>query len=325
MSSPFSLEVSRDESAWDRFIRDSVEGTIFVESHYLAALESPHVCYFVRKGQERRGALVVMLNDQGQGVLHDHVIHHGLMFAKEPASRSNAKRLSDRFDITEYLAQALPEIYPVITLALPPQVEDMRPYLWHNYGGDEVQRWSLDLRYTSYLEIDGCGSSDLAQNPLFERLGKSRRQEVRYARRDAVFAEILESPEGMLELYRLTMEKGGTTVPKAQLQAMLRLMEQLQAAGCGVTYGVRNPQGEVISASYFCWDNKRAYFLFGGNHPHKKSRYAGTVALWDAFRDLNRRGITVVDMEGVNSPWRGWFKLSFGGSLLPYYEVSFGS
>jgi len=26
-------------------------------------------------------------------------------------------------------------------------------------------------------------------------------------------------------------------------------------------------------------------------------------------------------MEGVNSPHRGWFKLSFGGDIRPYYQI----
>ena len=36
----------------------------------------------------------------------------------------------------------------------------------------------------------------------------------------------------------------------------------------------------------------------------------------------NRTKIGEVDMEGVNSPQRGWFKLGFGGNLLPYYQIS---
>jgi hypothetical protein len=36
---------------------------------------------------------------------------------------------------------------------------------------------------------------------------------------------------------------------------------------------------------------------------------------------LALEGIAEVDLEGVNSPRRGWFKLSFGGALLPYYEL----
>jgi len=34
--------------------------------------------------------------------------------------------------------------------------------------------------------------------------------------------------------------------------------------------------------------------------------------------------IKVIDWEGVNSPQRGFFKLSFGGELLPYFWIKRG-
>ena len=43
---------------------------------------------------------------------------------------------------------------------------------------------------------------------------------------------------------------------------------------------------------------------------------------FEAFKDIAQRlSISEVDMEGVNSPQRGWFKLGFGGNLVPYYHV----
>ena len=45
------------------------------------------------------------------------------------------------------------------------------------------------------------------------------------------------------------------------------------------------------------------------------------MVLWDAFLDLAASGVKEIDLEGVNSPLRGHFKLSFGGSILPYYRL----
>ena len=33
--------------------------------------------------------------------------------------------------------------------------------------------------------------------------------------------------------------------------------------------------------------------------------------------------INKFDFEGVNSPNRGWFKLGFGGDLIPYYQIEY--
>ena len=75
--------------------------------------------------------------------------------------------------------------------------------------------------------------------------------------------------------------------------------------------------------AFFGWDNKRAYYIFGANDPAKRNGHTGTNVLWEAFYDLSKMGINEVDLEGINSPKRGWFKLSFGGNIRPYYEISF--
>ena len=53
-----------------------------------------------------------------------------------------------------------------------------------------------------------------------------------------------------------------------------------------------------------------------------RNQHTGTAIIWDAFFILRKLGIKKLDLEGVNSPNRGWFKLSFGGSLENYYEVN---
>ena len=79
--------------------------------------------------------------------------------------------------------------------------------------------------------------------------------------------------------------------------------------------------GDIGSMAFFCFDNKRAYYLFGANDPQLRDEHTGSAVIWDAFHTLSKAGIKEVDLEGVNSPRRGWFKLSFGGNLIPYYHV----
>jgi hypothetical protein len=56
--------------------------------------------------------------------------------------------------------------------------------------------------------------------------------------------------------------------------------------------------------------------------PGRSTPWQGTLAHWHAFGHLAREhGITEVDLEGVNSPQRGWFKLGFGGSLQTYHTL----
>jgi hypothetical protein len=83
-----------------------------------------------------------------------------------------------------------------------------------------------------------------------------------------------------------------------------------------------NRDGAVIYSAAYGWDSRRAYYLFGAGHPDLSEPWQSTLGHWKAFIDItNRFGISEVDMEGVNSPQRGWFKLGFGGNLINYYQV----
>jgi lipid II:glycine glycyltransferase (peptidoglycan interpeptide bridge formation enzyme) len=88
-------------------------------------------------------------------------------------------------------------------------------------------------------------------------------------------------------------------------------------------YASYDEKNELGSMAFFAWDNKRAYYIFGASDPIKRNGHSGTAVLWDAFYDLNNIGIDKVDLEGINSPHRGWFKLSFGGDIVPYYRMDY--
>ena len=51
--------------------------------------------------------------------------------------------------------------------------------------------------------------------------------------------------------------------------------------------------------------------MFGASDPALRNSPTGTAVLWDAFSELAKVGVKKIDLEGVNSPKRGWFKLSF--------------
>ena len=88
-----------------------------------------------------------------------------------------------------------------------------------------------------------------------------------------------------------------------------------------VTYYKDTP----IYITVWGWDRHRAYYLYGAGNQWVDLRFKGTICFWDAILWLARvKRVSVIDWEGVNSPKRGFFKLSFGGSLLNYYWIKKG-
>ena len=206
-------------------------------------------------------------------------------------------------------------------MRLDPSVQDIRPFLWYNYD-TPLPRYTVDVRYTSYLSIEDFQYAKQPEDvKLFGQCASSRRQEIRYGIIKGV--ETLEEfdPMRFIQFYDLTMQRQGISVGPLVLEEMRIFLDTLKSQGLGRMFGSYTANGEAGSMTFFGIDNKRAYFLFGANHPDFRDCHTGTAALWDAFGALSRSGIFQVDLEGVNSPKRGWFKLSLGGDLRTYYQL----
>jgi len=105
---------------------------------------------------------------------------------------------------------------------------------------------------------------------------------------------------------------------------MEKVMVHLLQEQRGALFLAHNKDGMAVYCAFYGWDCKRAYYLFGAGHPEIKETWQGTLVHWHAFKELVRQHhVDEVDLEGVNSPQRGWFKLGFGGDLRPYYHVKY--
>ena len=71
----------------------------------------------------------------------------------------------------------------------------------------------------------------------------------------------------------------------------------------------------------FSLHNNTACYLYGAGDVDVSERLGGTYSLWKAIEKCYEKKIECVDLEGVNSPQRGSFKISFGGNLANYYKV----
>ena len=320
--SKYKLEKVYDLEEWDQFVGDSPQGTIFSYSGYLKLAVDDWGLYWIKKGDQIKAGLSLVINPQKNDIIIDDlVIHNGLMFSKDREQKETKARLA-RFEITEFVIEWMSEKFNNIELSLSPQTEDMRPYLWHNYHSPEVsEKFALDLRYTSYFDISDINKGKEEETNIFRGLETLRQRNIREARRDG--SQTVATGDGTMfvQYYALMMQEKNEPQDSDKLNRLKRLIDGLVEDQKAIVYLTKNKEGKNIYISVFGWDNKRAYYLFGAPVEGANERYKGTISFWDAYHDLAERGINIVDLEGVNSPQRGWFKLSFGGELMPYYQV----
>ena len=322
MSTNFFFEEVDNWDHWDNCVELSAQGTLFHQHKYLKEVGIPYKAWWMIKGEQICGGVVVQESKDGQtAVLDDLVIHNGIWFKNLNEQKLTKKRYQ-QFKLIEAAIDHLISRYNHFELSLSPQFQDLRPFLWHNYHEPDKGQFNISVRYTSYQEIKGfTGTTSQEDTEIFRNLETLRQRNLREAFKADVSFQLSDDWETMMNNYRETLKKSGDGFEN-QCKRMEALMNNLQMAGMGQLFSVDEPNSGTLYQVYFAWDSKRAYYLFGAGQIESKERYQGTFAFWSAMKELAKKGIEWIDWEGVNSPQRGWFKLSFGGELVPYYQLS---
>jgi hypothetical protein len=320
--SPYRLEPMSPGPEWDRMVEASPQGTLFSLSPYLAALDAKPGLWCCIKNETPKAILAVIESDDGRHcVEHLLVIYGGLMFLPHDAKQNGAQIAGEEFRISSFVTQELTRRYQSLFLPMSPFVRDLRPFLWHNYDVDG-SKFVPDLRYTSFLDLRSLAQEgDWRAGTTYQAAGKSRRQESRYAKKKGVTTRTEGDVGAFTEFYRMTFARQEKTVSEEFLRELAGLVEQLTAKGLAKLYVARTADGEAGSMAVFGVDGKRAYYLYNANDPGHRANHTGSAVLWDAFVDLAADGIPEVDLEGINSPLRGHFKISFGGTITPYFHL----
>jgi hypothetical protein len=319
----FRLEPTSLGAKWDEFVAKSTDGTVFSYSAYLRGIrENPAVYYCLKNKEIKAGVAVIETNDSSSAILNDFVIYNGVMYAPPLKEQNRATVRSDQFEIASFVAEELAKRYRDVSLRLPPSIIDIRPFLWYNYNSD-LPQYVARVLYTSYVSLEGLlKEKKIEEIPLFRECSYARRQEIRYAIKKGVVTKEEFHPDQFVEFYRLTMERQSKEVLDFRREAMKYLIATLCEQKLGRMFISYTAEGKPGSMAFWGVDNKRAHYIFGANDPQYRDEHVGTAVIWDSFFELSASGVKEVNLEGVNSPQRGWFKLSFGGDLRPYFQLT---
>ena len=320
--SNYSFQRARPDSDWDHFVERSPHGTIYSSSHFLIATKHRLGLWKCFKKNQLIGLIATGETQDGSGTCHiPHAIYSGLIAAPHSKDTISAHAYSESFRFTAASINHLCKTYAVVDLRMSPFFHDIRPFLWHNYESD-LAKFKLDLRYTSFVDLRGGGITiPLAENPIYLRCSKSRRQEIRYSYQENFRFEQTNNIKTFLELYKKTFLRQNIYVSNDELDSIKRILVALDSIGKLIMWGTYTKENELANLCVFGLDSKRCYYLYGASDPKYRDSAAGTYGLFQSMNNLAEIGYSQIDLEGVNSPQRGHFKLSFGGSLDQYYEL----
>lgn len=325
MGKNYRLEKCILDNEWDNFIDNSPDQSIFVSKIYLENINSNLGLFKCFKGQEIRAVVVLCEDEFKKKIVNNNLlIYSGICFGAPTNNQNYSQQISERFAITNYIVNQLTYYYESLDFQLSPNFIDIRPFLWHNYSVEDSNKFRVDIRYTSYLNLMNFKSNDTKDlDSSLKNFSSSRRQQIRYSIKNNIKTELSKDVDLFLSFYKKTLKKSDIDLCSKSERNLSKLIDKLINSKKAKMYLSFSKDKNPASIAIIGTDKLRAYYLFGANNSDIKDETAGTAVLWHAFKELSQNGIKEIDLEGVNSPKRGWFKLSFGGALVPYFRIKY--
>jgi len=197
-----------------------------------------------------------------------------------------------------------------VRLILPPEVVDVRPFLWRG--------WQAEIRYTYRIATDNDSppSPRTSVRRWVKRAEDAGLRLVRLDRDDATDAAVATVGA------TLVRQDQPLPVPAGEWHAFLARLTSNPAVR---TFAAVDADGRPYGTMVVGYDRCRAYELLAGTAENGMEVGAGAFVAWqvlEAMREESDSGISEFDFAGANVSSIANFKRGFGGRLVPYYAIS---
>ncbi len=312
----YNVKKISDTQKWDNFVSSSPQNNIFFKSFFLETFKKIEK-KMIFKGSEPK-ACIVLITDKKNIIENDIVIYSGIIFSKE-FLKDNASSNLEKYRITEFYVEYLTKNYKKILFNTAPGIDDIRPFLWFNYG-KKKNIFNVYPKYTLTLNINSF-NKNLEKNEIFKKMSTLRRRLVREGIKNKNKSYLTNDINYLVQNYKIYMKKQKASILSNKLMEMKSLLQNLSDKNKLLVQISNNRDGTAGYILAFAIDGNKSYYLYGCPLSPKVDNYLGTLSFWNMLKNLKNKDVSEVDFEGINSPSRGLFKQSFGGNIEQYFEI----
>jgi hypothetical protein len=232
-----------------------------------------------------------------------YIPHIGLVYNNRTQNESNS--LSFDKKIIELVCDFVSGLnYGVISIAMPPGITDMQPFIWKKYKVVPNYTYRMDL--------------SLSAEEIEKRFSPEHRNSIKKAIKDGVEVRPCNDPAIVKKMIFETFQKKNESPDEKNIDDILFRIATPENSFAFTA----NLNGEVIAAAFCLFDKEHCYYLLGGYSNDSKQHGAGALCVYNSILKAKELGVPVFDFEGsmikeVERYFRG-----FGGELVPYYTVN---
>tara|TARA_B110000444_G_scaffold90697_1_gene85698 strand:- start:38186 stop:39169 length:984 start_codon:yes stop_codon:yes gene_type:complete len=311
--------------AWDKFVEESEDGTIFSTIAYLNLSQSKYHLWWILSGDVIRAGLCFVVSEDGNQIISDDlVVYSGLIFSLDSKAQE-AKKFNRRYIITEFIAKQIRQMYTNINFSFAPEINDPRPFQFYGYGVVNKKKYKCESKFTSYVNINDLlrGKASEFESNSFNNMRPVKRRDIRFAKEEGYNVVQETSCDIFLDFHKKNLKNQHINITEYTINKLNNLICGLLDNKKASVMTINDKDSRPIYSIVYAWDNKKAYYLFGAGTLINPKHWQGVVAQWEGFKYIAlNTNLNTIDLEGVNSPARGSFKMSLGGFIVPYYNIS---
>jgi hypothetical protein len=316
-----TVRLCEDRDAWEAFNAGSAQGNIFCSTLFLDTLGIDYDLWIAEDaaGRMLAGAVVMRKGDTVLNSPYSFSMYQGILFSGLREELPLHSRAAWTLEVLESLLASLSDSYRKLSFCLHYSCDDIRGIQWFHYHEPELGQFSIDLRYSGLVQLDGGESWE----DYLSSLRKIRQREYKKAGKEGLSVELSSDIDTLEKLYLSTFERQELSVTPETFRLVRAITSAALEGGFGELLLCRNREGEPVSALLYLIDGKNAFNLIAGNLPEYRNSGSGTFTQLEAIRRCREKGLQNLDFCGMNSPSRGDFKSSFNARPVSYLVVNY--
>tara|TARA_Y100000768_G_scaffold386251_1_gene374185 strand:- start:992 stop:1957 length:966 start_codon:yes stop_codon:yes gene_type:complete len=319
MENILSVEEIKDDIKWDKFIFDSINKNIFSLSSFINNQGIEKKNFFIKKNDEVVASFHLFLNNKK--IKKSNLIYTSINYKKYQNINQSSINYK-KYQINQIYTDYIYKNYDSGEFNLDLHTSDLRTFFWKNFDLKKEVFSVYQVRYTSIIKLD----NDLSINPNldtttnYSNFSRSIKSQYQKAMKEDFLIREEFNEKVLVKIISKTLANINDS--NFDIEKNLIIYKELFKNGF-IKMFICSKNGEDLAFCLFSVIKERSFYLNGGRLLSGNEDLSLTYNLIKSFQMLSKLGVKILDLEGVNSPRRSFWKSGFGGNLLPYYGIKF--
>ena len=313
--SKYKVEEMNDKNIWDEFILQSKNKNFYTFSDCLS-LEK-NIQYFCIKKNNEKLALIPLKILGDKIVNCDFLIQTPIIY-RHLKNSNNYRDTQEQLTVVNTIKDFIENNFKNGSITFDFRTQDIRPFLW-----TKEKKFLIHQKYTLVIDNDKNDNKDFLLTSLFKNFSYAKRNEIKNSLKEKYIIEEKFSKPMFEELMKSSFLNHGHKFDNTKYKNIANMLETMYKKKFLTMFIVFHKSVPVMLSVISTINNFSSYLFSARTNNFQNSSLAGAFMMKNIFDYLKKNKIDKLDFEGMNSEKNSFYKMNYGGTLVPYYRIEF--